>query len=310
MQTVNTLWRVAGRRRFLLGGIAAALCIHAGCGKPITYERLPVGTGEEAGVGPTVDGGDDLPAAPDGPGSGGAAGLGGLNGSGGAGTAGATGAGDGGLGTGGRTGTGGTGPGTGGSTGTGGSPGTGGATGTGGAIGTGGRTGTGGATGTGGGGGGDVAQFNFETSNQGWASQGAWTGVAPTTAQRFAGQSSFGGTLVYTPIAGGTLFELGVVFPQPPVPVAGNTVTFHIFLPVTAGGILRWIQPYIQDATLPTHQFVGAYTDSFLTFGGWNTLSVTIPAGFVSPIFKLAVQFHVDGTVAYSGNVYVDAISW
>lgn len=310
MQIVNTLWRVPGRRGLLLVGVTAALHLHAGCGNPITYARLSDGDGGRTGVGTTPDGGDDLPAGLDGAGAGGAAGLGGIKGSGGAGTAGATGTGGGASGTGGRTGTGGGSPGTGGATGAGGATSTGGATGAGGSLGVGGRTGTGGATGAGGSG--DVAQYNFETSNQGWASLGTWTGVGPTMTQRFAGQSSFGGTLVYTPVTSvdGTTFELGVAVPQPPLPIAGNTVTYHVFLPASAMGFVRWIQPYIQDATTPTPQFVGAFKNTFLVFGGWNTLSFTIPAGFVSPIFKVAVQFNVVGAVAYSGGVYVDAISW
>jgi hypothetical protein len=296
MQTVNTLWRVAGRRDFLLAGVAAALSIHAGCGNPITYARLSDGAGGQAGVGPTLDGGGDLPTGSDGPGAGGAAGAGGVSGSGGAGTAGATGAG-------------GRGPGTGGSAGTGGgNPGIGGATGAGGTVGVGGRTGTGGATGTGGSG--DVAQYNFETSSQGWGSSGTWTGVGPTTMQHFAGQWSFGGTLMYMPVAAGTTFELGIQLPPAPVPMAGNTVTFHVFLPTSASGLVRWIQPYLQDATTPVRMIPSAYKDTFLTFGGWNTLSVPIPAGFLQPTYKVAVQFNVAGAAAYSGAVYVDAISW
>jgi hypothetical protein len=317
MQTVNTLWRVGGRRGFLLGGITAVLYLHAGCGNPITYARLPDGVGGQAGVGDILDGGGDLPADADSAGAGGAAGLGGVSGSGGGGTAGTTGAGGGSPGTGGRTGTGGSGPGSAGSMGagggipgTGGLTGTGGATGVGGSVGVGGRIGSDGGTGTGGAG--DLAQYNFETSTQGWGSLGAWTGVGPSSTQRFAGQSSFGGTLAYTPVTAieGTTFELGVAFPQPPLPIAGNTVTFHVFLPASAMGLVKWIQPYIQDATLPTPKFAGAYKNSFLSYGGWDTLSVPIPAGFVSPIFKVAVQFNVSGAVPYTGTVYVDAISW
>ena len=121
--------------------------------------------------------------------------------------------------------------------------------------------------------------------------------------------------LVYTPTTGGVTSELGALLPQAPptLPVSGNIVTYHIFLPATASGVVRWIQPYVQDnaTSTTTHQFAGAFTaDTMLIFGGWNTVRLTLPAGFVTPVYKIAVQIFTDGTAAFTGGIYVDAISW
>jgi hypothetical protein len=47
-----------------------------------------------------------------------------------------------------------------------------------------------------------------------------------------------------------------------------------------------------------------------LTFGGWTTITLPLPATAVSPIFKIAVQIFTSGSVPFTGNVYVDSIAW
>ncbi len=181
-----------------------------------------------------------------------------------------------------------------------------------GGMGTGGM-GTGGA-GTGGTGVGgaivDNAQFNFEASAQGWAALGPWTGTARLTTQHFAGAASFGATLTYTPGASGDPPELGITPAAGNGPVAGNTVTFHVFLPANASGVVAWVQPYVQDGSAAL-AFSGAFTPAaMLTFGGWTTITLPLPTTAVSPIFKLAVQIFTSGSAAFTGTIYVDSISW
>jgi len=305
----------ASTEKACLLSVACGLAMVMACSNQITYSRIS----------------DILPDG--GAGAGGAT----LPGSGGSGGSGAAGAGDGGSGAGGTgaggLGTGGTGGadagtdtpvGSGGMIGTGGA-GTGGAgmggTGTGGAgIG---GTGTGGAgmggTGTGGAGMGgmgtggaivDNAQFNFEASAQGWAALGPWTGTGRMTAQHFAGLASLGATLTYTPAASGVTQELWITPAAGTGPVAGDLVTFHVFLPANASGVVAWVQPYIQDGAA-SQAFINAYTPAaMLTFGGWNTITLPLPATTVSPVFKIAVQLFTSGTVAFTGNIYVDSIGW
>jgi hypothetical protein len=215
--------------------------------------------------------------------------------------------------------------GAGGGTGTGGMSGTGGVIGTDGGIGTGGVTGSGGVTGTGGaglggspgtGGGPDLAQYNFEATAQGWAAVGAWTGFGRSTAQRFAGLASVGGIVTYTPVTGvvSTTQELFVLPAAGTGPVAGNVVTFHIFLPTNAGPaatpVVIAVQPYMQDSGA-TPGFFATYTAAnTLVFGDWTTITVPLPPTIVPPISRVAVQIFTGGPTAFTGGIYVDSISW
>jgi hypothetical protein len=178
--------------------------------------------------------------------------------------------------------------------------------------------GTGGAgmggMGTGGAGGGpliDNAQFNFEASAQGWVAQGGFTAPTPMTAQRFAGAAALGATLTYVPATGEISQDLSVVPAAGTGPVAGSVVTFHVFLPANAAGVIPWVQPYLQDNANP-QAFISMYTPAaMLIYGGWNTITLPpVPTDIVPPIVKLAVQVHTAGTVAFTGTVYVDSISW
>ena len=156
----------------------------------------------------------------------------------------------------------------------------------------------------------DNAQFSFEASAQGWAALGPWTGAARLTTQHFAGLASFGASLTYTPTASGVTQELWITPAAGTGPVAGQVVTFHVFLPANAAGVVEWVQPYIQDGAA-TPAFNGAFTPAaMLTFGGWTTITLPLPASTVAPIFKIAVQLFTSGTVAFTGNIYVDSISW
>jgi hypothetical protein len=156
----------------------------------------------------------------------------------------------------------------------------------------------------------DNAQFNFEASAQGWAALGTWTGTARLTTQHFAGAASFGATLTYTPTASGVAQELSVTPAAGTGPVAGNTVTFHVFLPANASGVVAWVQPYVQDGSSP-QAFLAAFTPAaMLTFGGWSTITLPLPATTVSPIFKIAVQLFTSGSAAFTGDIYVDSIGW
>jgi hypothetical protein len=156
----------------------------------------------------------------------------------------------------------------------------------------------------------DTAQYNFEASAQGWVSQVGFTAAARMTAQRFAGAASLGATLTFAPPApmNGNLQDLSVLPAAGTGPVAGNLVTFHVFLPANAAGVIAWVQPFIQDAP---QAFFGQYTPAaMLIFGGWNTITLPLPPAVISPIFKIGVQFNTNGTAAFTGTIYVDSISW
>jgi hypothetical protein len=173
--------------------------------------------------------------------------------------------------------------------------------------------GTGGARGTGGAGGSvDDAQYNFESSTQSWrASNGAWTGVGRTTAAHFAGVAALGGTINYDPTeeANDSIFELSVNRPTL-APAAGNTVTFHVFLPAGAAGVFASVQPFVMDGATPAQLFATLVPASSLAFGAWSTITLALPGNVVSPLLTLGIRFNMTGPTAWTGTVYVDSIAW
>ena len=148
----------------------------------------------------------------------------------------------------------------------------------------------------------DTSQYGFESGTQGWASSGGMiTGVSSSTAQAFTGTHSlavqFSGTAADT---------RQVFLNAPPIP-AGKTVTFHVWVP--AGSGLTAVQPYVMQGAGGNYQWTGDYQPiSTLTPGAWNTLTLTVPANAVTPLFQTGVQFFTGGP--WSGTCYVDAIGW
>src|SRR6185369_16558145 len=158
----------------------------------------------------------------------------------------------------------------------------------------------------------DVAQYNFESSNQSWrASNGPWSGVGRTTAAHFAGSAALGGTITYDPgeEADESLFELSISRPAL-APAAGDTVTFHVFLPASGAGVIAWVQPFVMDGAAPAGLFATQVPSGGLTFGAWNTITLVLPARVVSPLLTLGVQFSLTGPNPWTGTVYVDSIGW
>ncbi|HEX9045813.1 MAG TPA: cellulase family glycosylhydrolase, partial [Verrucomicrobiae bacterium] len=86
----------------------------------------------------------------------------------------------------------------------------------------------------------DAAQFNFESTAQGWVGGGGIvSGVATSTAQHYAGNQSlavnFSGAA-----SGSSSTTVGNVIVPP-----GATITFHVWIP--SGANISSIQPYVQD---------------------------------------------------------------
>jgi hypothetical protein len=179
-----------------------------------------------------------------------------------------------------------------GTTGRGGTTGTGGSTSSGGTIGSGGSTGTGGAPA-------DTAQFNFESSAQGWAVSGApLTGAASSTAHAFAGTHG----LAVSVGGNGTAQVAGTS----PLPGAGKVVTFHVWIP--SGSALSSIQPFVLQGASGNWTWTGNWqAASSLKTNVWNTLQVTVPSN-AAPLFQLGVQ--VATSASWTGTIYVDSVSW
>jgi endoglucanase len=143
----------------------------------------------------------------------------------------------------------------------------------------------------------DSAQFNFESSVQGWTASGSQiSGVATSTAQHFAGNQSlavnFNGSS-----AGTSSASVGNVAIS-----AGTTITFHTWIP--SGTKVTTLQPYLQD-----HNWTwtsGWYPS--LTGNAWNTITLTVPTNAVSPLQVLGIQFIT--SAGWTGTCYIDSVSF
>ncbi|HEV2327214.1 MAG TPA: cellulase family glycosylhydrolase [Verrucomicrobiae bacterium] len=143
----------------------------------------------------------------------------------------------------------------------------------------------------------DSAQFNFETSSQGWTGGGGIvSGVATSTAQHYAGNQSL--AVNFNGSAAGTASpSVGNVAIVP-----GTTITFHVWIPSSSK--VTTLQPYLQD-------YNWAWSSSWypsLTANAWNTLTLTVPTNAVPPLQALGVQFIT--SAGWTGTCYIDSISY
>jgi Glycoside hydrolase family 44 len=148
----------------------------------------------------------------------------------------------------------------------------------------------------------DTAEFNFETGTQGWISSGGMIGTPTTsTTEHFVGFQSLAVPITAT----GT--ESQYVYATTPTPPAGATVTFHVWIP--SGCLLTAIQPFVQQGSSGGWLFTGNYQAvNGLQTNAWNTITVTVPANAVVPLYEIGVQFVP--SVAWTGTCYIDSVKW
>jgi endoglucanase len=142
----------------------------------------------------------------------------------------------------------------------------------------------------------DSAQFNFESSSQGWTGGGGIvSGVATSTAQHYAGNQSL--AVNFNGSSSGTASpSVGNVTVVP-----GTTITFNVWIP--GGSKVSALQPYIQDHI---YTWSSSWYGSF-TANAWNTLTLTVPTNAVSPLQSLGVQFIT--SAGWTGTCYIDSVS-
>jgi len=143
----------------------------------------------------------------------------------------------------------------------------------------------------------DSAQFNFESSSQGWTGGGGIvSGVATSTAQHYAGNQSL--AVNFNGSSSGTASpSVGNVAVVP-----GATITFHVWIP--SGSQVTTLQPYLQDKNW-------AWTSSWyanLTANAWNTITLPVPSTAVMPLQTLGIQFIT--SAGWTGTCYIDSVSW
>jgi endoglucanase len=143
----------------------------------------------------------------------------------------------------------------------------------------------------------DPAQFNFETSLQGWYSGGGIiSGVAQSAAQHYAGNGALAVNF-NSAASGNSSVNVGGMTVLP-----GVTVTFRVWIP--SGHKISFIQPYMQDNNWAwTSSWYGSFTPN-----AWNTLTLTVPANAVSPFQVFGLQFAT--SAGWTNTCYLDSVSW
>jgi hypothetical protein len=144
------------------------------------------------------------------------------------------------------------------------------------------------------------AQYNFDTTAQGFSASGAViASVARSTDRAFSGSGSL--KVNFSASAGDGFAK--VVTPAVP---AGSLVTFHVW--IATGGKVTAVQPYVLQGAAGGWSWTGTWrAASSLQAGSWNTLTVQVPAN-AAALAELGVVFTSSG-----GSVpaaYVDSISY
>ncbi len=143
----------------------------------------------------------------------------------------------------------------------------------------------------------DPAQFNFETSPQGWSGGGGIiSGVSQSAAQHYAGNGALAVNF-NSAASGNSAVTVGGMTVLP-----GVTVTFRVWIP--SGHKISFIQPYMQDNNWAwTSSWFGSFTPN-----AWNTLTLTVPANAVSPFQVFGLQFAT--SAGWTNTCYLDSVSW
>jgi hypothetical protein len=144
------------------------------------------------------------------------------------------------------------------------------------------------------------AQYNFDSSAQGWLSSGApISSLASSTDRAFAGTGSL--KVNFSTSAGDGYAKVT----SPSVP-AGSLVTFHIWVP--SGGKITAVQPYVLQGAAGGWAWTGNWrATSSLQSGAWNTLTVQVPANAAALAELGVVLTSSGGTVPAA---YIDSISY
>ena len=142
----------------------------------------------------------------------------------------------------------------------------------------------------------DPAQFNFESSAQGWTASGSQiSGVATSAAQSFAGNQSLAVNFNGSSAGASSASVVNVAV------VPGTTITFHVWIP--SGSKVATLQPFLQDNNWGGAS--GWYPS--LTANAWNTITLTVPTNAATPLQRLGIQFIT--SAAWTGTCYIDSVS-
>lgn len=152
----------------------------------------------------------------------------------------------------------------------------------------------------------DTSSISFESGTTGWYLRDHENirfpdRIAGSTERAFAGSTSLVATLDI-PVSDSWFLAVRVPSSVP----LGATLTFHVWLP--ADSPIGSVQPFVMDAEFT---WSGHWIPvENLALGCWMEIEVPVPPTFTLPLFELGVQFITPFGAAFSGDVYIDAISW
>jgi hypothetical protein len=143
--------------------------------------------------------------------------------------------------------------------------------------------------------------FQFESGTQGWMRWGPLIqGLSSSTIRAFEGKHSL--EVKLTGAKGmSKVYVSGASVP------AGRTVSFRVWFPI--GSRVSAFQPYVLQGAAGGWKWTGSWIASTsLKAGNWNTVTLQIPAGAVSPFHELGLEIFTDAP--WTGPLYVDSVSW
>lgn len=156
----------------------------------------------------------------------------------------------------------------------------------------------------------DNARYNFEVDTQGWVDLRKKTGVTPAvltrvTSRAYRGKASLQVKLTTTATDNARLVGVGGLGSSIP---GGTPITFHVFF--TTAVPIASVQPYVLWRVKSTDeaQWAGTYKAAdALKAGSWNTIVTQVPAQ-ANEVVELGVEFKT--SKAYTGNVFIDSVTW
>lgn len=149
----------------------------------------------------------------------------------------------------------------------------------------------------------DNSKYNFEcSSTQAWSfnSGGLVAGISSSTTQAYAGQRSLAVSL------SGSSSPWGVWTKTSPLPSAGHTVTYRVWIPSSSN--ISAVQAFVKEGSAGGWRWTGhRKTIAEMTAGAWNSFSVTVPTD-AAALDSIGVEFSVSSS--WTGTVYVDQVTW
>ena len=130
--------------------------------------------------------------------------------------------------------------------------------------------------------------------------------LSQVTDRAFMGSGSMKVSFAALPAPTGTEPTKRIVYIDKPNVYCGQTMTVHVFLPTGSDGMT--FQVFAQYNNFGAFSGTGAL---IVSRNAWNSATFTIPTT-VGPggIQRVGLEFMYSGTAAFTGDAWVDAISW